>query len=116
MKTIKQIKQLVEIFSTNSDSTSNNSLLTSVRDNYIPLFQFNIEAFSSEKAQLVFEKIGENVPVCIHTPLLHGLDGDAKMSSSKGSYIAVDDSVKEITKKINKSYISESSRRLRPYL
>ena len=49
MKTIKQIKQLVEIFSTNSDSTSNNSLLTSVRDNYIPLFQFNIEAFSSEK-------------------------------------------------------------------
>lgn len=61
MKTIKQIKQLVEIFSTNSDSTSNNSLLTSVRDNYIPLFQFNIEAFSSEKAQLVFEKNGENV-------------------------------------------------------
>lgn len=57
MKTIKQIKQLVEIFSTNSDSTSNNSLLTSVRDNYIPLFQFNIEAFSSEKAQLVFEKL-----------------------------------------------------------
>lgn len=56
MKTIKQIKQLVEIFSTNSDSTSNNSLLTSVRDNYIPLFQFNIEAFSSEKAQLVFGK------------------------------------------------------------
>ena len=50
------------------------------------------------------EKIGENVPVCIHTPLLHGLDGDAKMSSSKGNYIAVDDSVEEITKKINKSY------------
>ena len=50
------------------------------------------------------EKIGENVPVCIHTPLLHGLDGDAKMSSSNGNYIAVDDSVEEITKKINKSY------------
>lgn len=61
MKTIKQIKQLVEIFSTNSDSISNNSLLMSVRDNYIPLFQFNIEAISSEKAQLVFGKIGENV-------------------------------------------------------
>lgn len=60
MKTIKQIKQLVEIFSANSDSTSNNSLLMSVRDNYIPLFQFNIEAFSSEKAQIVFGKIGEN--------------------------------------------------------
>lgn len=50
------------------------------------------------------EKIGETVPVCIHTPLLHGLDGDAKMSSSKGNFIAVDDSVEDITKKINKSY------------
>ena len=50
------------------------------------------------------EKIGENVPVCIHTPLLHGLDGDAKMSSSKGNYIAVDDSVEVITKKIKKSF------------
>lgn len=73
MKTIKQIKQLVEIFSTNSDSTSNNSLLTSVRDNYIPLFQFNIEAFSSEKAQLVFGKIGENVSRRTSVPYL--LDG-----------------------------------------
>lgn len=70
MKTIKQIKQLVEIFSTNSDSTSNNSLLASVRDNYIPLFQFNIEAFSSEKAQLVFEKIGENVSRRTSVPYL----------------------------------------------
>lgn len=50
------------------------------------------------------EKIDEKTPVCIHTPLLHGLDGDAKMSSSKGNFIAVDDSVEEITKKINKSY------------
>jgi tyrosyl-tRNA synthetase len=50
------------------------------------------------------EKIGENVPVCIHTPLLHGLDGDAKMSSSKGNYIAVDDSVEVINKKIKKSF------------
>ena len=50
------------------------------------------------------EKIGASVPVCIHTPLLHGLDGDAKMSSSKGNYIAVDDSVEVISKKINKSY------------
>jgi len=70
MKTIKQIKQLVEIFSTNSDSTSNNSLLTSVSDNYIPLFQFNIEAFSSEKAQLVFGKIGENVSRRTSVPYL----------------------------------------------
>lgn len=70
MKTIKQIKQLVEIFSTNSDSISNNSLLMSVRDNYIPLFQFNIEAISSEKAQLVFGKIGENVSRRTSVPYL----------------------------------------------
>lgn len=70
MKTIKQIKQLVEIFSTNSDSTSNNSLLMSVRDNYIPLFQFNIEAFSSEKVQIVFGKIGENVSRRTSVPYL----------------------------------------------
>lgn len=50
------------------------------------------------------EKIGEEVPVCIHTPLLHGLDGDAKMSSSKGNFIAVDDTAEDIAKKINKSY------------
>ena len=50
------------------------------------------------------EKIGEEVPVCIHTPLLHGLDGDAKMSSSKGNFIAVDDTAEDISKKINKSY------------
>ena len=35
---------------------------------------------------------------------LHGLDGDAKMSSSKGNYIAVDDSVETINKKIKKSF------------
>lgn len=70
MKTIKQIKQLVEKISTNSDSTSNNSLLISVRDNYIPLFQFNIEASSSEKAQLVFGKIRENVSRITFVPYL----------------------------------------------
>ncbi|MCC7553620.1 MAG: tyrosine--tRNA ligase [Methanobacteriaceae archaeon] len=50
------------------------------------------------------DKIGDNIPVCIHTPLLHGLDGDEKMSSSKGNFIAVDDNEKEIKNKINKSY------------
>ena len=34
-------------------------------------------------------RIGKEAPVCIHTPLIHGLDGDDKMSSSKGNYIAV---------------------------
>lgn len=49
-------------------------------------------------------KLGYDSPVCIHTPLLHGLDGDEKMSSSKGNLIAIDDSEKEIIKKINKSF------------
>lgn len=49
-------------------------------------------------------KIGYEAPVCIHTPLLHGLDGDAKMSSSKGNFIAVDDTEEAIKDKINKSY------------
>jgi len=49
-------------------------------------------------------RIGKEAPVCIHTPLLHGLDGDEKMSSSKGNFIAVDDSEEEIEEKIRKSY------------
>jgi tyrosyl-tRNA synthetase len=49
-------------------------------------------------------KIGFKAPVCIHTPLLHGLDGDDKMSSSKGNFIAIDDNENEIKKKIKKSY------------
>ncbi|KUK29559.1 MAG: Tyrosine--tRNA ligase, partial [Methanosarcinales archeaon 56_1174] len=35
-------------------------------------------------------KLGYRAPVCIHTPILLGLDGE-KMSSSKGNYISVDD-------------------------
>lgn len=50
------------------------------------------------------DKIDSEPPVCIHTPLLHGLDGDEKMSSSKGNFIAVDDTDKEIKNKIKKSY------------
>ncbi len=49
-------------------------------------------------------KLGFKPPVCIHTPLLHGLDGDDKMSSSKGNFIAVDDSEEEIKEKIKQSY------------
>ncbi|MGC9517803.1 MAG: tyrosine--tRNA ligase [Methanomicrobiales archaeon] len=49
-------------------------------------------------------KIGFNAPVCIHTPLLHGLDGDEKMSSSKENYIAIDDEPPVIEEKIRKSF------------
>jgi tyrosyl-tRNA synthetase len=50
------------------------------------------------------EKLGYRKPVCVHMPLLHGLDGDAKMSSSKGNFIAVDYSAEEIRKKIQKAF------------
>lgn len=49
-------------------------------------------------------KMGYEAPVCLHTPLLHGTDGSEKMSSSKGNFIAIDDSPKAIKDKINKSY------------
>ncbi|MEM0359170.1 MAG: tyrosine--tRNA ligase [Candidatus Hadarchaeales archaeon] len=50
------------------------------------------------------EKLGYKKPVCVHMPLLHGLDGDVKMSSSKGNFIAVDDTPEEIRKKVQKAF------------
>lgn len=50
------------------------------------------------------EKLGHRKPVCVHMPLLHGLDGDIKMSSSKGNFIAVDDPPEEIRKKVQKAF------------
>jgi tyrosyl-tRNA synthetase len=47
--------------------------------------------------------IGYPSPVCIHTPILNGLDGK-KMSSSAGNYISVADSVDEIEKKCKKAF------------
>ena len=61
MKTIKQIKQLVETIAPNADSKENIELIDSLRDNFLPLFLFNIDASSSEKAQALFNKIAENV-------------------------------------------------------
>jgi tyrosyl-tRNA synthetase len=48
--------------------------------------------------------LGYPKPVCVHTPLLHGLDGAAKMSSSKGNFVAIDDPPEEIHKKIMKAF------------
>ncbi len=48
-------------------------------------------------------KLGYYSPVCLHTPILLGLDGE-KMSSSKGNYISIKDSEEEIKKKIKKAY------------
>lgn len=48
-------------------------------------------------------QMGYKSPVCLHTPILLGLDG-TKMSSSKGNNISVDDSEDTIRKKIDKSF------------
>jgi tyrosyl-tRNA synthetase len=48
--------------------------------------------------------LGYPKPVCVHTPLLHGLDGAAKMSSSKGNFIAIDDSPQTIREKTMKAF------------
>ncbi len=49
-------------------------------------------------------KIGFKAPICIHLPIIHGLDGSEKMSSSKGNFIAIDDDEETIRKKIKKAY------------
>ena len=44
-------------------------------------------------------RLGFSSPICMHTPLIPGLDGQ-KMSSSKGNNIAVDEPAEDIEKKI----------------
>lgn len=60
MKTIRQIKQLVENIAINNNRSENNGLIDIVRNNFIPLFQFNLDASSTDAAQAVFSKISEN--------------------------------------------------------
>jgi tyrosyl-tRNA synthetase len=50
--------------------------------------------------------LGYKAPICIHTPILLGLDGK-KMSSSANNFISMDDSEKEVKKKINKAFCPE---------
>ncbi|HOP66777.1 MAG TPA: tyrosine--tRNA ligase [Methanoregulaceae archaeon] len=47
--------------------------------------------------------VGYQSPVCIHTPILNGLDGK-KMSSSSGNYISVTDSPEDIERKCKKAF------------
>lgn len=49
-------------------------------------------------------KLGLKSPAFLHLPIIHGLDGDEKMSSSKGNLISVDDSSDAIKKKIKNAY------------
>lgn len=48
-------------------------------------------------------KLGYKAPVCIHTPILLGLDGQ-KMSSSKGNFISVRDPPKAVEEKMRKAF------------
>ncbi|WP_445474909.1 tyrosine--tRNA ligase [Methanococcoides methylutens] len=47
--------------------------------------------------------LGFKAPLCIHTPILLGLDG-TKMSSSNENYISVDDDEASINKKLKKAF------------
>lgn len=49
-------------------------------------------------------KVGYTPPVCIHLPIIHGIDGDEKMSSSKENFISVDDPENVIADKIKKAF------------
>jgi tyrosyl-tRNA synthetase len=51
--------------------------------------------------------VGFPAPVCIHTPILLGLDGK-KMSSSSGNYISVAESEESIRTKLNKAFCPPS--------
>ncbi|MDK2928783.1 MAG: tyrosyl-tRNA synthetase [Methanococcus sp.] len=52
----------------------------------------------------ILPSMGYKAPVCIHNPVLTGLDGEGKMSSSKGNFIAVDDDEATIKKKMKNAF------------
>ena len=54
-------------------------------------------------AREALHSLGFKTPVCLHTPILLGLDGN-KMSSSKNNLIAVEDSFELIKQKIQAAY------------
>ena len=70
MKTIKQIKQLVECIAIDPNKKENEKLANEVRDNYLPLFQFNIDASSTESAKVSFVQIAKNVGRKTFVPFL----------------------------------------------
>jgi tyrosyl-tRNA synthetase len=49
------------------------------------------------------KSLGFGTPVCIHTPILLGLDG-TKMASSKDNFISIDDTEEEIYRKFKKAF------------
>jgi tyrosyl-tRNA synthetase len=59
--------------------------------------------------------LGYRAPICIHTPILLGLDGK-KMSSSKSNYISVDDTPEDIKKKMKGAFCVEGEVKDNPVL
>ena len=104
MKTIKQIKQVVENIATdarmipvtNDDAVmielkaieeQYGDLIGLIRDKYFPLFQFNIDASSMEDARAVFSHIAENVERKSFVPYLpdgqHTIDKVGSLETGK---------------------------------
>ncbi|WP_423792780.1 tyrosine--tRNA ligase [Methanocaldococcus indicus] len=63
-----------------------------------------VGGMEQRKIHMLARELLDKKVVCIHNPVLTGLDGKGKMSSSKGNFIAVDDSPEEIKSKIKKAY------------
>lgn len=61
------------------------------------------------------EYLGFKKPICLHTPIILGLDGK-KMSSSNDNFISVDDSKKQIEKKLKKAYCENGNINNNPIL
>ena len=55
-------------------------------------------------------------PTCVHMPLLCGLDGEAKMSSSKGNFIAIDEGPSVIREKVEKAFCPPRAVRRNPVI
>ncbi|MCL2549831.1 MAG: tyrosine--tRNA ligase [Methanimicrococcus sp.] len=52
------------------------------------------------------KELGFKTPVCIHTPIISGFDGN-KMSSSNDNFISVDDTAEDVANKIKKAYCKQ---------
>ena len=98
MKTIKQIKQLVEYIAINANIKSVDNIgqgfkeeniinaIDTVRNSHLPLLQFNIDASSTENAKTVFGKVAENVSKNSSVPFLP----DGQHTSDKVSNLVIE--------------------------
>ena len=75
-----------------------------VNDIYYLDVDVAVGGMEQRKIHMLARELLPKKVVCIHNPVLTGLDGQGKMSSSKGNFIAVDDSPEDIRVKIKKAY------------